>query len=65
MFYLDMSRVQPLSNNRRAVVFALSPINTDLPALATASKDLQSLLQQHDLEEDEMLFANGWLRSRA
>ncbi|GAB5591909.1 hypothetical protein Unana1_06809 [Umbelopsis nana] len=60
MFYLAVSRAQPVSSNRRAVVFALSPINTDLPALATAGKDLQRLLEQSDLDEEEMLIANGW-----
>lgn len=60
MFYLAVSRAQPVSSNRRAVVFALSPINTDLPALATAGKDLQRLLEHSDLDEEEMLIANGW-----
>ena len=38
----------------------MSPINTDLPALATAGKDLQRLLEHSDLDEEEMLIANGW-----
>jgi hypothetical protein len=65
MFLLEVSRVQPQSGTRRTVVFALSPINTDLPALATASKDLQKLIQQTEMDEEETLLANGWYRHRS
>lgn len=66
MFYLEVSRAQPLAaGNKTTVVFALSPINTDLPTLATASKDLQKLIQQNEADEEEALSANGWCQYRS
>jgi hypothetical protein len=66
MFYLEVSRVQPLTaGNKTTVVFTLSPINTDLPTLATACKDLQRLIQQNEVDEEEALLANGWCQYRS